>query len=256
MFKIKTDHDNYMIRFLFLSTVFFSSFSFAGPLLNEDFKNEHVTPFLKRSIDPTSLGIILSGTAASLVAEEDDDRIRADWKGHQRIHKSDSSVGDILGSGAGSLAVMAGQYFWDENADHFKSHARGFVYGGISIYTLKTVFGRNRPGNSNNHQSFPSGHTAISFMTATELAYAYGWPAGIASYSVASFVAATRLSDDAHWFSDLIGGAFLGVWVGRASFYASQTATDSEVAVTNQNQLVFTPIIQHDQVGAYLSYRF
>jgi len=220
-------------------------------------KTEHVDPFVKRAFDKPSIGLLLTGTIASLVTEPEDDHVRSQWKDHQRINKSDSHIGDILGSGAGSLAVMAGQYWHDDNSDHWKSHARGFVYGGIGIYSLKTIFGRNRPGHSHSHQSFPSGHTAISFMTATNLAYAYGWPAAAIAYPVAFYVGATRLSDDAHWFSDTVGGAFLGLWVGRAAFYSSIGEKDTSVVRYLWNEKYqIVPILANDQSGLYLSHSF
>jgi hypothetical protein len=58
-------------------------------------------------------------------------------------------------------------------------------------------------------------------MTATQLAMAYGWQAGLVAFPIAAFTGATRLSDDAHWFSDTVAGAFLGYLVGRATFYDS-----------------------------------
>ena len=255
LFYKKTDHDEYMIRFLFIIVLVYSSFSKAYDFFNEDFKNEHVYPFLKRAVDKPSLGLIVTGAAASFATREQDDQIRSEWKDHQKINSNDSHIGDLLGTGAGSLLVMAGQYFADEDQNNFKSHTRGFIYGGLSIYTLKTAFGRNRPGSSHSHQSFPSGHSAISFMTATNIAYAYGWPAGLVAYSIAGFVGATRLSDDAHWFSDVVGGAFLGIWVGRASFY-QQTSLQASNIKDTQEQSQFIPIISADQVGAGWVYQF
>jgi len=226
-------------------------------LFSDAFKKEHIDPFLERAIDKPSLGILLAGTIASLATEPEDNHVRQQWKDNQKINKSDSRIGDILGSGAGSLAIIAGQYFADQNKDNWKSHARGFVYGGIGIYSLKTIFGRNRPGNSQSHQSFPSGHTAISFMTATNLAYSYGWEAAAVAYPVAVFIGATRLSDDAHWFSDTVGGAFLGLWVGRAAYYSStQEKDDSVVRYLWNEKYQIVPVVTHEQSGVYLTMNF
>jgi hypothetical protein len=154
-------------------------------------------------------------------------------------------IGDLIGTGAASVLFIGGQYLWDLDESNYQSHLRGFVYGGISIYALKTAFGRNRPGNSHSHQSFPSGHTAITFMTATHLMYAYGWKAAIIAYPVATFVGISRLYDDAHWLSDTVAGAFLGYFVGRATYY------NQSVDGTTQYQLM--PILTRDISGVSLN---
>ena len=234
-----------MVRFLFLVT--FLSFS---SVKAEDlsFADKHIYPVFEKATDLHSGITFLSGALASVLARTQDDYTRSEWRQTSRINQSDANIGDVIGTGAASALIIGGQYIWDPNESNYQSHLRGFVYGGLSIYVLKTAFGRNRPGNSDSHQSFPSGHTAISFMTATHLMYAYGWKAAIIAYPVATFVGITRLHDDAHWFSDTVAGAFLGYIVGRATYY------ESPVSSVYQFQMV--PIAQHDLTGVsfYVSY--
>lgn len=205
-----------MLRFLFLSILFSNQIVLADEL---SFADKHIYPVLERGSDCHSGITFLSGALASVIARPNDDHVREEWMNHQKISEKEAQAGDFIGTGAGSLLVIGTQYLFDPNESNFQSHVRGFVYGGIAIYTLKTAFGRNRPGKSDSHQSFPSGHTAITFMTATHLAYAYGWPAAVIAYPIAAFTGATRMADDAHWFSDTVGGAFLGYLVGRATYY-------------------------------------
>lgn len=217
-----------MLRFLFLSVFIFSSVSFSQEKevsnTSSDsltFSEKHIDPVLRKGTDLHSGISFLAGALASWGTRSYDDSVREQWVGHQKMSKEEARIGDLIGTGVPSLLVIGSQYLWDPNESHFQSHARGFIYGGLAIYTLKTAFGRNRPGGSENHQSFPSGHTAITFMTATQLTYAYGWPAALVAFPIAAFTGASRLADDAHWFSDTIGGAFLGYYVGRATFYDS-----------------------------------
>lgn len=72
--------------------------------------------------------------------------------------------------------------------------------------------GRETPGGE--PHSFPSGHSSVAFMAATMLHYEYGWKSPwwtFAGYSLASTTAATRLLNDKHWATDVIGGAVLGI---------------------------------------------
>lgn len=237
---------------LFFSVLFFHSVVTASDFSSwPNFKEKHVDPFIKKGTDATSGLILLSGALGVAATHAEDDAIRADWKGYQKMDKNTAHIGDLLGTGAFSLVVAGFQYKFDDREYIYQSHLRGFLYGGISIYALKTAFSRPRPGNSDNHQSFPSGHTTIMFMSATQLQSAYGWGFGSAAYALSIFTAASRLTDDVHWFSDTVGGAFLGMWVGRASFY-----DQNNLQTTASKNFVLVPVVASSSAGFMLDYRF
>lgn len=239
-----------------LIVIFFHSFVQASDFSSwPNFKDKHFDPFVKKGTDTTSGLILLSGALGVAVTHSEDDSIRAQWKGYQKMDKDSAHIGDILGTGAFSLVAAGLQYQFDDREYIYQSHLRGFVYGGISIYALKTVFARPRPGNSDNHQSFPSGHTTIMFMSATQLQQAYGWGVGSAAYALSIFTAATRLTDDVHWFSDTVGGAFLGLWVGRASYY-DHSNLESNSLLTPSKNLVIVPVLAAQSAGVFLDFRF
>ncbi len=207
-----------MFRFFIFKIIFcISCVSFSQSELT--FTEKQITPVLKQGSDRISILTFVSGAFAVGLSEPSDDCVRSEWKNNQQMNKSSSHAGDLMGTGAVAVLSSGFEYFFDERSYAYQSHLRGLAYGGIVIYSLKTAFARPRPGNSDNHQSFPSGHSTIAFMSATHLTYAYGWKAAVIAYPIASFVAASRLADDAHWFSDTIAGAFLGFIVGRATYY-------------------------------------
>jgi len=72
-----------------------------------------------------------------------------------------------------------------------------------------------KPGSS--FDAFPSGHTATAFSIATVFAFQYkDKPAiPIISYSAATLVGISRLTEHEHWASDVFAGALLGYVCGR-----------------------------------------
>lgn len=80
--------------------------------------------------------------------------------------------------------------------------------------TLKVAIDRRRPNGG--RYSFPSGHTSATVATATVLQQHFGWRVGVPAYAIAAYVAGQRLQEDAHYASDVIFGAAIGVVSGRA----------------------------------------
>ncbi|HBC29403.1 MAG TPA: hypothetical protein DC006_07130 [Prevotellaceae bacterium] len=109
-----------------------------------------------------------------------------------------SSWGRMLVSDAFSVAVMAA------------------VTNG-----LKESVQVRRPDGSNT-RSFPSGHTATAFMTATMLTKEYGYKSkwvGFGSYAVASGVGLMRMANNRHWLSDVMVGAGIGVMSTELGYF-------------------------------------
>lgn len=100
--------------------------------------------------------------------------------------------------------------------------------GGTALL-IKFAVGRNRPYTGNDVDefrpfqntrtsgtSFPSGHAAVSFSMATVIAQEYAdWRVDALSYGAASAVALSRIYQDRHWASDVVGGATLGFVIGK-----------------------------------------
>lgn len=84
----------------------------------------------------------------------------------------------------------------------------------LLVEPIKFVTQRERPDGSN-HQSFPSGHAAVTFATATVLERHLGWRKSILGYAIASYVAMSRIHDNRHYLSDVIVGAAVGSIAGR-----------------------------------------
>lgn len=67
------------------------------------------------------------------------------------------------------------------------------------------------------YSSFPSGHTTVAFAAATVFAMEYRDKPliPILSYSVASLIGVSRITENKHWATDVLAGAALGFLSGR-----------------------------------------
>lgn len=95
------------------------------------------------------------------------------------------------------------------------------------VYIVKYSLGRLRPDGST-HNSFPSGHTAMGFTSATILHKEYGYLSpwvSIAGYTAAVATGVGRVINNRHWLSDIVVGAGVGIlstefgyWLGDRIF--------------------------------------
>ena len=81
---------------------------------------------------------------------------------------------------------------------------------------------RRPDGSSRN--SFPSGHTAMAFTSATLLSLEYGerypWLPPV-SYGLASITGLGRILNNRHWIGDVVTGAGLGILSGHIGYWIS-----------------------------------
>ncbi|MGL5979540.1 MAG: phosphatase PAP2 family protein [Phocaeicola sp.] len=93
--------------------------------------------------------------------------------------------------------------------------SNAFSYAAMAavVNTMKYSINELRPdGTSSN--SFPSGHTATSFVSATILHKEYGAKSpwySVAAYTVATATGVTRILNNRHWISDVLVGAGIGI---------------------------------------------
>lgn len=77
----------------------------------------------------------------------------------------------------------------------------------------KALVHEQRPDNSDNN-SFPSGHTALAFSSATTLYRRYGWQMGFPAYAVAALTGSARVAARKHHWYDVAAGAAIGTGSG------------------------------------------
>jgi hypothetical protein len=98
--------------------------------------------------------------------------------------------------------------------------------GSGAAYALKELAGRERPyattdpgSFGEDGDSFPSMHTTAAFAIGTVLAESGNdrqrWLRRALGYGLAAYTGYARLEHDAHWFSDTVAGAALGIATAR-----------------------------------------
>ena len=86
----------------------------------------------------------------------------------------------------------------------------------LTTISIKMAARRERPDGSNT-RSFPSGHAAATFATATILSGNFGWRVSVPSCLIATAVAGSRLRENQHFASDIVFGSALGIAAARVT---------------------------------------
>jgi membrane-associated phospholipid phosphatase len=128
--------------------------------------------------------------------------------------------GNVIGSfmfqaGAGFATYGVAKAFGNNKAAYVgRDIVRAQILSQVMVQTLKYSIRRDRPDHSNN-KSFPSGHSASAFATATVLQRHYGWKVGLPAYAIGGYVALARMAWNRHHASDVVMGAGFGIASAR-----------------------------------------
>lgn len=130
-----------------------------------------------------------------------------------RVH---NVYGDEPVPGAGDVIQLAiPAVAWGSTFAFGDSEGRNQFYKSAAAclaitHGLKFAVREQRPtGHAMN--SFPSGHTSISFFGASFIQRRYGWKFGAPAYLLASYVGWSRVETKAHYVHDVLAGAAIGV---------------------------------------------
>ncbi|MGI2259296.1 phosphatase PAP2 family protein [Shewanella sp. GXUN23E] len=149
--------------------------------------------------------------------------------------------GDVLHLLLPATALGA-TLFYEQGDEGSWQFIKAAVSSRVVTEGLKWAVDKERPDGSGN-DSFPSGHTADSFMAATFINQRYGWEWGVPAYAVATYVGYTRVASDKHEVEDVLAGAAIGALAGW--FFTSP-----------YEGLTIVPVAGNGQYGLYVSGRF
>jgi membrane-associated phospholipid phosphatase len=170
---------------------------------------------------------LVGGAAASLAVHPADKKVNrhlagsASWDNFFKPGKYLGGTPVMVGASAATYII--GRARGEDRVRHLGMdflEAQALTEGVVEV--AKAIGRRPRPlnpdgtKNSTKSFSFPSGHAAVTFATATVLQQHLGWKFAVPTYLVASYVAISRLHDNRHYLSDVVMGAATGVIIGRS----------------------------------------
>ncbi len=182
----------------------------------------------------TSVVVISAGLLATLAAFTLDHSTRDYFAGHQRLG-SFEKVGNFWGSGIPSGLLGASTLAFglfksrQHEIDFGEAHLEALFSTIVYTEVLARITRRERPDHT--AETFPSTHTSIAFTTAAVMMDRYGPAVGVPALALGVLTAASRLSANRHWLSDVVFGAALGYGVGHAYSLHHSSGEDKKVAV-------------------------
>jgi PAP2 superfamily protein len=192
---------------------------------------------LKHLPERDNVVIALVGGAMAVAVHPADASLNTRLQSHSDAVDDTFAPGKYVGGTVEQIAFSLGTYAFGRWRDAPKVAHVGMdliqaqILTEILVEPLKFSVRRLRPDGSN-HQSFPSGHAAITFATATVIERHLGWRQSALAYVIASYVASSRLHDNVHFASDVVFGAAVGAIAGRTVVHhASDYWAVSPVAV-------------------------
>lgn len=107
-------------------------------------------------------------------------------------------------------AVAFGSTIINDDTKGTWQFTKGAVTNFAISFGLKRLIHKQRPNNENAN-SFPSGHTSVTFQSASFMQRRYGWKYGIPAYILAGYTGYSRIRADKHDIYDVLAGAVIGI---------------------------------------------
>ena len=193
-----------------------------------------------------NLYVALAGGGLAIGAHPFDGTFNRHLVSHDDLVNDLFAPAKYYGGTPEQVALSLGTYVFGRLFDYPKASHLGMdllraqAISEMLVQPLKFATNRQRPDGSN-YRSFPSGHSAVTFAAATVIERHLGWKRSALAYTIASYVAASRLHDNVHYLSDLVFGAAVGIVAGRTvTEHGREVWTILPVAVPGGLALVLT----------------
>ena len=177
------------------------------------------------------------------------------WRGDHRVTVDDYLQYVPLGSvyGLSLLGADAKHGYVDRTLELAVSYAAL----GAMVNAVKYTVREPRPDGSARN-SFPSGHTATTFMGAELVRIEYGddspWYS-FGAYTIAVTVGVLRVYNNRHWFTDVFAGAGIGILCARVGYWLLPYTRKLMYGLTGCDAFVY-PSVNRDGASLGVAMRF
>ena len=248
-------------------------------LTANDFKEQSIAPFKMKKKQFMHFGIFCAATAVLVISDPNVDAYARKLDNYKLVRKVSPFITNF-GSNYGIYTVgaleLTGLIFKDKKLVTSGILAsQAMITSGIYTWIGKIGFSRSRPSVSYGtryyckggpwhgapdyfdswsdtkkvpgagYDAMPSGHTSMAFSIATVYAMMYKdhLAVPVFSYTMASLIGLSRMTEHAHWGSDVFVGAALGYLCGRQ-------------VVNNYEKLskIYTKRHKHKDISVSLNY--
>lgn len=151
------------------------------------------------------------------------------------------------------LGMKAKNHWFDQT----KNLTLAIIISDFITYKLKKGLNKQRPNGSSSFESMPSGHTSFAFTNAAVLYNEFKDTSPIIAYSGYAFATTTgvfRVLNNAHYVSDVLVGAGIGILVTELIYHFDPIIKWNPFK-KNEN-IVFVPQINQEKIGFYFSADF
>lgn len=178
-----------------------------------------------------------------------------EWRGDHRVTIDDYLQYIPLESvyGLSLLGAEAKHNYIDRTLEL----ATSYIALGIMVNAVKYTVREPRPDGSANN-SFPSGHTATTFMGAELVRIEYGDDSpwfSVGAYTIATAVGVLRVYNNRHWFTDVFAGAGIGILSARIGYWLLPYTRKAMHRLTGHDAFVY-PTVSPEGASLGIAMRF
>jgi len=237
--------------------------SFSGVMgkIGHHYTRDHWKGTWKQAFAPKYLLFYSAFAGAALAIDEYDKDIQRDFQRHHYM-------GDDLAHADTGLAIAFPAFtaFYlipfhppgpeQQKFDDMAVFGELMLSTAAVVYPLKGIINAKRPG-SDDKDSFPSAHTAFAFATAAYIddmyGPRYGWKARLPAYAVATFVGLSRIENNDHFASEVLGSVAIGVLIEK--FIYKWHYAEGGVSPHRKKEeagLLIVPVVNEEESSIYL----
>lgn len=154
---------------------------------------------------------------------------------------------------ADALGLKAKNHWFDQT----KNLGISLLVTNFITSQLKSITSKTRPNGAAIAHSFPSAHTSFAFTNATVLYEEYKDSSPLfacTGYGFATVTGSLRLMNNAHWLSDVMVGAGIGILVTKVVYLLDPLIEWNPFK--NTKNIVMMPQVTNGNYGVYLNKSF